>query len=79
MHVQSQFPKTPGPGAYTPLLHPRDEGPPPGHVFGYERRVEPFFMSTLAYLEAANVPGPGSYRYLYIMYIHINPKPYPKP
>ena len=73
MHAQSQFPKTPGPGAYTPALHPRDEGPPPGHVFGYERRVEPFFVSTLAHLEAANVPGPGSYRY--VSNQTLNPRP----
>eukprot|EP00802_Teleaulax_amphioxeia_P001158 Tamp_01159.p1 GENE.Tamp_01159~~Tamp_01159.p1 ORF type:complete len:1786 (+),score=166.12 Tamp_01159:358-5358(+) len=59
---ESEIVRTPGPGAYDPALHPRDEGLPPGHVFGYERRVEPFFASTLAYLESRHVPGPGTYR-----------------
>ena len=32
-----------------------------GHVFGYQRRPEPFFSTQLAYAESLGVPGPGSY------------------
>ena len=43
----------PGPGDYDPAV--AKQGPGAGHVFGYERRLDP------QHDQAADVPGPGAY------------------